>query len=133
MAIQLSTAARNARMDTITTSVGTSGKLRIYSGSRPANPAAAITGTLLVELTTNASALAAAASGGVLTLNAITSGTAVAAGTASHYRLWKSDGTTAVIDGNVGTSGSDLNLGTTTIAIGNVVSISSATYTDGNA
>jgi hypothetical protein len=134
MAIKLSATARNARMDAITTAVGTSGILRIYSGTRPANVAAAITGTLLAELTCNASAFAAAASGGVLTANAITAdSSANNTGTATHFRLFRSDGTTAVIDGDVAASASDLNLTPTSITSGQQVSVTSFVITDGNA
>jgi hypothetical protein len=134
MAIKFSAAARSARMDTITTSVGTSGILRIYSGTRPANVAAAITGTVLAELTCNASAFAAAASSGVLTANAITQdSSANNTGTATHFRLFQSNGTTAVMDGDVGTSGSDLNLTTTSITATQPVSVTSFVITDGNA
>jgi hypothetical protein len=134
MALKYSTTLRNAQLDAITTAVGTSGILRIYSGTRPANVAAAITGTLLAELVCNASAFAAAASGGVLTANAISNdSSANASGTASHYRLFRSDGTTAVIDGDVSTSGADLNLDNTSINSGQVVSITSFTVTAGNA
>jgi hypothetical protein len=134
MALKYSTTLRNAQLDAITTAVGTSGILRIYSGTRPANVAAAITGTLLAELVCNASAFAAAASGGVLTANAISNdSSANASGTASHYRLFRSDGTTAVIDGDVSTSGADLNLDNTSINSGQVVSITSFTITAGNA
>lgn len=133
MALSFSTTLRNARADAITTTAGNSGKLRIYSGTRPANPAAAITGTLLAELTCNAT-FAPSASGGVLTLNAITQDTtADATGTATHFRLWKSDGTTAVMDGDVGTSGSDLNLNTTSIVANAIVSVTSFVLTEGNA
>lgn len=132
MAIKYSTTLRNAMMDSLTTNAGTSAKLRIYSGTRPANPQGAITGTMLVELVCNATAFAAASSSGVLTANAISSGTAAATGTATHFRLWKSDGTTAVMDGDVGTSGSDLNLNNTSIASGQTVSVSSYAITEGN-
>jgi hypothetical protein len=134
MALKYSTTLRNAQLDAITTAVGTSGILRIYSGTRPANVAAAISGTLLAECVCNASAFAAAASGGVLTANAISNdSSANASGTASHYRLFRSDGTTAVIDGDVSTSGADLNLDNTSINSGQVVSITSFTITAGNA
>ena len=134
MALKYSTTLRNAQLDAITTAVGTSGILRIYSGTRPANVAAAISGTLLAECVCNASAFAAAASGGVLTANAIADdSSANASGTASHYRLFRSDGTTAVIDGDVSTSGADLNLDNTSINSGQVVSITSFTITAGNA
>lgn len=133
MALSFSTTLRNARADAITTTAGNSGKLRIYSGTRPANVAASITGTLLAELTCNAT-FAPSASSGVLTLNAITQdSTADATGTATHFRLFKSDGTTAVIDGDVGTSGSDLNLNTTSIVANAIVSVTSFVITEANA
>lgn len=132
MALSYSTALRNAQLDAVTTAVGASGLLRIYSGSRPANVAAAITGTLLAELTCNAT-FAAAASSSVLTLNAITQdSSANATGTATHFRLLTS-GATAVIDGDVGTSGSDLNLTTTSITATQPVQVTSFTITAGNA
>ncbi|MCA6258684.1 MAG: hypothetical protein IM650_11390 [Phenylobacterium sp.] len=134
MAIKYATALRNAQLDAVTSQAGTSARLRIYNGTRPANPNTAITSqTMLVELTCNATAFAAAASGGVLTANAISNGTAAATGTASWFRLWQSNGTTPVIDGDVGTSGSDLNLNNTSIATGQTVSVTSFAITDGNA
>ena len=133
MALKFSSAIRTAMLDPITTNVGTTAKLRIYSGSRPANVAAAITGTLLAELTCNAT-FAPAASGGVLTLNSITSdSSADATGTATHFRLWNSAGSTAMIDGDVGTSGSDLNLNTVSIVAAATVSVTSFTITAPNA
>lgn len=133
MALSYSTTLRNAQGDQVTTAVGASGKLRIYSGTRPANVAASITGTLLAELTCNAT-FAPSTSGGVLTLNAITQdASADASGPASHFRIWQSNGTTAVIDGDVGTSGSDLNLNSTSITAGGTVSVTSFTITVGNA
>jgi hypothetical protein len=122
---------RNNMLDEITARAGASALLRIYDGSRPATGGTAT--TLLAELTCN-STFAAAASGGVLTLNAITSdSSANATGTATWFRIVQSGGSTHVLDGNVGTSGSDLNLNTTSIVSGATVSISSFTITAGNA
>ena len=133
MAIKQTTAVRNAQLDALNSQTGTSAKLRIYNGTRPANANTAITSqTMLVELTCNATAFAAAASGGVLTANAISSGTAAATGTASWFRLWQSNGTTAIMDGDVSTAGADLNLNNTSIATGQTVSVSSFTVTDGD-
>lgn len=132
MAIKYSATTRTNQLTQLATDIGTSAKLRIYSGTRPANVAAAITGTLLVELICNASSFGSA-SAGVLTAGAISDGTAAATGTATHYRLWKSDGTTAVIDGDVSTSGSDLNLNSTSITSGQTVGVSAFTVTGGNA
>lgn len=133
MALSYSTAIRNAQLDAITTAVGTTAKLRIYSGTRPANVAASITGTLLAELTCNAT-FAPGASSAVLTLNAITAdSSADATGTATHFRLWNSAASTAMIDGDVGTSGSDLNLNSVSLTAGGTVSVTSFTVTAGNA
>lgn len=127
------TALRNARLDAITTFVGANGKLRIYSGSRPATGGTAT--TLLAELTLG-SALAAAASGGVLTLNAITGDTSAdATGAASWARILKSDGTTIALDCSVSATGGggDIQLATTSIVASAAVNITSATITEGNA
>lgn len=131
MALGYASGLRNAQLDAITTFAGNSGKLRIYSGSRPATGGTAT--TLLAELTCNAT-FAPAASGAVLTLNSITQdASADATGTATWFRLVKSDGTTHVMDGDVGTSGSDLNLNSTSITSGATVSVTSFTITCGNA
>lgn len=125
MAISMNATLRNNRADQIATFAGTSAKLRIYTSAY---------GTQLVECVCSASAFAAAASGGVLTLNAISAGTASNTGTAAIARIYKSDGTTMVLEGlTVGTSGSNINLSNTSINSGDTVTISSATITEGNA
>ena len=129
MALGFSTTLRNARADAITSAAGASALLKIYDGTRPATGGA--TTTLLATLTCNAT-FAGAASTGVLTLNSISSATAVASSTATWFRLTTSGGT-FVMDGNVSTSGSDLNLHTVTIVSGGTVSVTSATFTEGNA
>ncbi len=102
MTIQYSTTHRNNNMADITTQVGASGLLKIFTGSAPANPGTADTGTLLATLTLGATFAAAPASG-VLTANAITSATAVASGTAGYWRIYPSAATTtnAVAQGTV--------------------------------
>jgi hypothetical protein len=106
-----------------------SGIIRVYSGSQPATADTAITDqTLLVTLTFGETAFPAA-DDGVLTANAITSGTVVADGTAAWCRILRSDGTTVVMDGNVGTSGSNLNIATLSLSTGATVSASSFTHT----
>lgn len=112
-----------------------SGKLRIYSGTRPTNADTPLSGnTLLAELTMGATAFPAA-SGGVLTANAITSGTAAATGTASFARAFESDGTTVLDDFGVTTGapapGTEVQLNTLSIVSGATVSCSSFTQTLG--
>jgi hypothetical protein len=66
-------------------------------------------------------------------MSAITAdASANATGTATWFRCVDSTGTCCV-DGNVGTSGSDLNLNSTSINSGVQVSVTSFTITAGNA
>ena len=130
MAIGMIGGLRNARLDAITTFAGASAKLKIYSGTQPATGGTAT--TLLSTMICNAT-FAPAASGNTLTLNAIAADTAAAAtGTATWARLFKSDGTTIVLDCTVGTSGADINLNTTAIVANAQVSVTSAVITEGN-
>jgi hypothetical protein len=135
MALGFTVTARNNRLDEITALIdaGTAGKLRIYDGTRPANADTAVGAqTLLAELTMNATSFPAASSGS-MTANAITDdSSANATGTASWFRIVDSAGN-AVVDGDVGTSGSDLNLNTVSITSGVAVSVTSLVLTDGNA
>lgn len=129
MALAYSTTLRNAMLDEITAAAGSNALLSIYSGTRPATGGA--TTTLLAQLTCNAT-FAPAASGGVLTLNSITQdSSANATGTATWFRITTSGGT-FVLDGDVGTSGSDLNLSSTSIVATQPVSVTSFVITEGN-
>jgi len=107
-----------------------SGYLRIYDGTRPATADTAVTTqVLLAELRFNNPA-SGAATNGALAFSPITSDTSAnASGTASWFRALRSDGTSAVMDGTVGTSGCDLNLTTTTIVEGNTVEVTAMTHT----
>lgn len=129
MTLAFSTTTRDAWLNAIVTAIGTSGKVRIYSGTRPATGGTAT--TLLAELPL--SATAGTVSGQVLTFSAITNdSSADATGTASWFRVLTS-ANVAVIDGDVGTSGSDLNLNTVSVVSGGPVAISSFTITAPNA
>lgn len=133
MTLGINVTIRNARLDQIRTAIdagATGGYLRVYDGTRPATGGTAT--TLLAELTFSDPS-AAAASGGVLTFNAITAdSSANASGTATWCRIVDSTGG-FVADGSVGTAGADYNLNTTTITAGVQVSCTSAAITEGNA
>lgn len=124
------TVARRNEMLTALIDNFNSGKIRGYSGTRPTNADTALSGnTLLFECTLNATSFPAP-SGGVLTANAITSdASADASGTLSFIRVFESDGTTAVGDFSVGTSGAEFNFPTLTVTAAVAVSISSMTIT----
>lgn len=112
--------------------LGASPKIRIYSGTAPANADAALSGnTVLAELTMAATPFsgytdtgtAARATAGAITADS----SADASGTATFFRILDSAGTTAKAQGTVGTATSDLILNTTAITAGSTVSITSAT------
>jgi len=133
MALAFGATTRNAWLDDITTLIDAgagAGKIRIYDGARPATGGTAT--TLLAELTCTDPA-AASSSGGVLTLSAIADDTSAdATGTATWFRVVDSNNT-FVLDGDVGTSGSDLNLNSTSITAGDNVAITSFVITAPNA
>lgn len=132
MAIQLSVALRNARINAVESTVGTSPKLQLRTGAQPATCATADSGTLLCELTLP-SDWANAASSGASTLAGTWTGTAVATATAAHFRLKDSAGTTTHMQGTVGQGSGDLSLDNSAIVSGQTVNVTTWTTTDGNA
>ncbi|MDE3021963.1 MAG: hypothetical protein KGI54_08895 [Pseudomonadota bacterium] len=107
---QLADATVNAQATSLST-LANSGLCKIYDGTQPATADTALSGnTLGVTLTMNATAFGAPSSG-VLTANAITSGVAVASITPTWFRLFKSDGTTVIMDGSCGSSGANMTIG----------------------
>ena len=125
-----SNAAVNAAADAVCDLLD-NGYLRLYDGAQPANADTAVTTqTLLAELRWNATAFGAA-SNGVAVANSITSdASADATGTATWFRALKSDGTTAVFDGSVGTASADLILNSTGITAGANVAVTAFTYNE---
>jgi hypothetical protein len=128
---KISYAAANIEADALAAACN-SGKLRIYdnTGAIPTNCDDSIgTNVLLAELTMNATAFGAAANG-VITANAITAdSSANATGTANFFRIWNSAGTTAYIQGTVGTASADMIINSTAIQSGAAVSCSALTHT----
>lgn len=107
-----------------------SGTLVFYSGTMPSSPETALSGnTALVTFTFAATAFAAPSySAGYEQAAATFVASSVApssAGTAAFARAFKSDGTTVVADYTVGTSGTDIVIGNTSIQMGVNVSITS--------
>ncbi len=134
MAIQLSVTARNARLDTIETTAGTTAKLQLRTGAQPADCATAASGTLLAELTLPSDYLAAAASGSKAK-SGTWSGVGAAAGTAAHFRIVDNAGSTCHLQGTVTATagGGDMTLDNTSIAVAQAVTINTFTLTDANA
>jgi hypothetical protein len=129
--LNYSNGTRNAQQQGLITFAGSNSIIRIYQGTQPANANTAISSqTLLVSLTIVGSFGTDA--NGTITIGAVTSAQAVATGTAQFFRIVKSDGTTVVMDGSVGTSDADMILNTTAIANTQTVTISSGTIIRAN-
>lgn len=135
MAIQLSVGVRNARLDAIETTIGTSAVLKIRSGAAPATVATADSGTVLATLTLPSDWMAAASSGAKAKNGTWEDTSADATGTAAHFRIYASDGTTAHIQGTVTATGGggDMTVDNTSFASGQAFSVTTFTLTDGNA
>lgn len=135
MALQLSTTVRNARLDTIESTIGVSAVLKIRTGAVEANCAAADTGTVLSTIALPSDWMAAASSGSKALTGTWQKTNTDATGTAAHFRLYASDGTTCHMQGTVTVSGGggDLTLDSVTITAGQTVTITSFTLTDNNA
>jgi hypothetical protein len=127
MAIQYSATHRTNAMTQLNTDIGTSAQIIIYSGAAPANVAAAVTGTLLVQFAGNATQFGTVSSG-VLTASSVAGVNAAATGTAGYFRINTSSGT-AVVQGTCGTSGTDMILTNTAINSGQACTFTSLTVT----
>lgn len=136
MSKQFSVAVRNARLDAIESTIGTAPLLRIYSGTKPTDCATALSGnTLLSEITLPSDWLAAASGGSKSKSGTWTDASADNTGTASFYRIYDSAGTTCHEQGTVTATGGggDLTVDNTSFAAGQSFTISSWSYTEGNA
>jgi len=135
MSLQLSETVRNARLDALESTIGTAAVLKIRTGSVPANVAAADAGIVLATLTLPSDWMAAAASGAKAKAGTWQDTSADATGTAAHFRVYASDGTTAHVQGTVTATGGggDLTLDSVSLTAAQAVTITGFTLTDGNA
>lgn len=135
MALQLSVALRNAGLDAYETATGASAILRIRTGSAPADCATADSGTVLATLNLPSDWMAAASSGSKAKSGTWEDTSADNTGTAGHFRIYASDGTTCCFQGTITATGGggDMTLDNTSIASGQQVTITSFSLTAGNA
>lgn len=124
MAVTYSTATKTARMTAVVTTIGASGKLKLFTAAD----------SLLATFTL--SATAGTVSGAVLTLSdnnggaaGILSTTASAAGTATKASISTSADVDVITGLTVGTTGTDLILDNNTLTSGQSITINSATIT----
>ena len=135
MAFQFSTTARNAALDAIETAIGTSAVLKIRTGTVPADCGTADAGSVLATLTLPSDWLAAASGGSKSKSGTWEDASADATGTAGHFRIYASDGTTVHMQGTITATdgGGNMTLDNTSIASGQQVTITSFTLSAGGA
>jgi hypothetical protein len=125
MTVRIATSVRNASVDgarALLDAGSGAAKLRVYTGTQPAGPATAATGTLLVEIPLNDAATAAAASGSAaFDVDPVPSAVASNTGTAGYARLLDSDNN-ALVDAAIP---ADLPMDDTSIVSGGTVTIPS--------
>lgn len=134
MAIQLSATVRNARLDAIETAIGASAVLKIRTGAVPASCAAADAGTELATLALPSDWMSAASGGSKAMSGTWEDSSADATGTAAHFRLYASDGSTCHLQGAVTATGGggDMTVDNTSFASGQKFTVTGFTLTDGN-
>jgi hypothetical protein len=133
MTIQLGTTLRTNMIDEYETTVGTSPRLILRSGTQPAACNSADTGSMLASLTLPSDWISTGASGSVTIVGGPWTGTGATAGTAGHYRIKDSAESVTHEQGSVGTGGEDLVLDNAVIAVGQAISITTWTRTMGGA
>ena len=131
MAVQLSTTVRNAILDAIESTIGTSAILEIRTGAQPANCATADSGTLLASLTLPSDWMAAAASGSKAKSGTWEDASANNTGTAAHFRVKDSGGTTCHMQGTVTATGGggDMTVDNAVFAAGQQFTVTTFTLT----
>lgn len=139
MAIQFNVATRNARLDTIESTNGTSCSLEIRTGSVPANCAAARTGTVLATINLPSDWMTAASGGSKSISGTWQDLSADNTGTAAHFCVYNSqatkDNTTCFLQGTVTATagGGDMEVSSTSFNAGASFTVNTFTLTDGNA
>lgn len=125
---RLSNAGANAAADAVVDLLD-GGTIKIYTGTQPATADTAIGAQVLLATLTFGTPAFGSAAAGVATANAITQdSSADATGTATWFRVATS-GAATTFDGEVGTSGADLNFNSVSFVTGAAVSITAFTYT----
>lgn len=135
MALQYSVAVRNAQLDAIETTVGPNAVLKIRTGPQPATIATADSGTVLATLNLPSNWMEDAAAGIKDKSGTWEDASTDAAGTAAHFRIYASDGTTAHLQGTVTATGGggDMTVDNTSFAAGQAFSVTTFTISAGNA
>lgn len=123
--------ARNNILDGLETFIGTSAVLKIKTGAPPATCDTADSGTVLATLSLPSDWMAAAANGTKAKSGTWEDASADNTGTAAHWRIYASDGTTCHMQGTITATGGggDMTLITTSITSGQPITITGFSLT----
>lgn len=132
MALQYSVTVRDAQLDAVESTISTAPLLRLYTGSAPANCAAAATGTLLAEITLPSDWMAASSSGSKAKSGTWTDASANADGSFGYFRVWNSGDTVCHIQGTAGLAG-DMVTDSASVTTGQSFTVNTFTISAGNA
>ncbi len=135
MSLQFSVPIRNARLDVVESTTGASPILKLRTGAPPATCATADSGTVVATMNLPSDWMSNASAGSKALLGTWQDLLADAAGTAGHFRIYDSTGTTCHIQGIVaitGTAGADLTLDNPVLAPNQRVDISSFAIAEPN-
>lgn len=135
MTLQYSTQLRNAKLDVVETTIGTGPILRMRTGAPPATCATADSGTILAECVLPSDWMLAASAGSKAKNGTWEDLSADATGTAGHFRIYDSAGTTCHMQGTVTLNGGggDMTVDNTSFATGQSFTVTTFSLTAGNA
>lgn len=135
MSLNHSVALRTAYMAALVAEAGANPILEFRVGSKPANAAAARTGTILATMNLGATPFGTPAAGSVSKSGTWQDGSADASGNLGYWTLYKSDGTTVVTQGTVTATGGggDITVASIAVTATQPFTINTFTITAGNA
>lgn len=135
MALQLSVTARNNRLDSIETTIGASARMKIFTGTPPANCATADSGTLLANLTLPADWMGAASAGSKALSGVWQDASADGDGTAGYFRIYETTGVTCHMQGTITATagGGDMEVDNVVFATGQEFNVTTFTLNEANA
>lgn len=133
MSVQLDITSRNARLDALIASIGAAPTLNIRTGSKPADCAAAPTGTLLASMTLPSTWMNAAFGGQATMTGTWADLSADASGDAGYFRILA--GGTCRMQGTITATGGggDMQVANITLVVAQAVDVTLFTLTDGGA
>lgn len=135
MALQYSVTLRNAQLDQVETVTGTAPIMTIRTGAPPADCATANSGTVLATLTLPSDWMAAASAGVKAKSGTWQDLSADGTGTAAHWRIHDSTGTTCHLQGTITATGGggDMTVDNTSFATSQAFTVNTFSITAGNA